>query len=547
MLKRDARNAEVISWFLAVIDKTKLNIVVLMVVQVLLGMSGVALAWFMREMIDQAVAKELDGFIHAAIVFVLIIVATISLRAFLRYMLELTRSTIENKFKAKVFGAALDGDYLKVSSVHSGEWMNRLTSDTVVVADGIATIVPEAAGMVAKIVGAVVLLVIMLPFFAALIVPGGVILLTFSYLFRRKLKELHKGVQEADGSLRIFMTEHLSNLLIVHSFGKTQLANSQAQDLMEGHKAKRMIRNKFSNICNIGFAALINGTYALGAIVCGYGILLGTISYGTFVAVIQLISQIQAPIANVTGYLPKYFAAIASGERLMDAVNGVTRDEQGEDTERQGFSGVEMENVSFSFDGLTNVLEDVNLTINPGDFIAISGVSGGGKSTLLRLLMGVYNPSSGHRICSGQKVFAYVPQGNQLMSGTIRQVLTFGDKELMENEDSLWSALSVACIDDVVRELDGGLDATIGEKGLGLSEGQIQRIAIARALVSNHPVLLLDEATASLDMDTERKLLNNLRELTDRTVVIVTHRPAAFDVCQRRYVVENGRVNQWTD
>jgi ATP-binding cassette subfamily B protein len=182
--------------------------------------------------------------------------------------------------------------------------------------------------------------------------------------------------------------------------------------------------------------------------------------------------------------------------------------------------------------------------VRKGEFLALAGPSGCGKSTLLKLLLCLYAPDSGELVmdthgksrpltAADRGLFAYVPQGNRLMSGTVRQALTFDDAEAMTREEKMWQALDTACAREFVAELPQGLDTVLGEQGAGLSEGQLQRLAVARAIFSGRPILLLDEATSALDGDAERRLLDNLRTMTDRTVVIVTHRPRALEVCDR--------------
>ena len=195
----------------------------------------------------------------------------------------------------------------------------------------------------------------------------------------------------------------------------------------------------------------------------------------------------------------------------------------------------------------------MNLEIRKGEYVAFTGHSGCGKSTILKLFMSLYSLDQGERyilseglhgsevrkpLTAGMRgLFAYVPQGNQLMSGTIREIVAFGNLERMKEEDALWQALQIACAEEFVRELDQGLETVLGERGCGLSEGQIQRIAIARALFSSRPILLLDESTSALDNGTERRLLANLRAMTDRTVLIITHRPEVLRICDKQIVM----------
>lgn len=351
----------------------------------------------------------------------------------------------------------------------------------------------------------------------------------------------------------------VTNLVIVKTFSKEQSALDEAVEKMALHKRARMKRNHFSNLCNVGFAMAMNGVYLLGAVFCGYGILHGTMSYGTFVAITQLIGQVQNPLANITGYFPKYYAMLASGERMQEAegfqIDATEKKSVGviRGFYEQDFKGFGIENASFTYQDGQMVLHNLNLNIQKGEYVAFTGTSGCGKSTLLKLLMCLYSLDAGERYMlsendkimldsSWRGLYAYVPQGNQLMSGTIREIIMFSDKKAMKNEEKLQWALKIACADEFVSELDQGLETELGERGMGLSEGQMQRIAIARAVFSEHPILMLDEATSSLDEVTERKVLENLRTMTDKTVLIVTHRLAVLDICDKQVEMSGGEV-----
>ena len=478
---------------------------------------------------------------------------------------------MENLFKERLTDALLAGDYQRISAIHSGEWMNRLTNDAVVVANGYAEIVPGLTGMAVKLVSALVMVTLLQPKFAGLLIPFGVLLILFTWLFRRRLKRLHKDVQEADGRSRVYLQERLESLLMIRSFAAEERTLVQARERMEAHKNARMRRNRFSNLCNVGFGAAMNGTYLLGVLWCGYGILTGTITFGTMTAVTQLVSQIQAPFANISGYLPRWYAMQASAERLMeaekhadDATDAMTLTEAVAFYEKLDAFG--LQNAGFVYypsaegmDGLTKenmpvVLKNVTLEVKRGEFVAFVGRSGCGKSTVLRLLTCVYGLDGGKRYwrltdgregeltAAWRRLFAYVPQGNALMSGTIREVVSFASPEESGMEEKLWQALRISCADGFVSELEQGLDTVLGERGKGLSEGQMQRLSVARAIFSGSPILLLDEATSALDEGTEKKLLENLRGLADRTVIIVTHRPAALEACDRVLSFEDGEI-----
>ena len=550
-------------WLWAVPKRKKLNILALAVIQALYGASGVLYALLLREIVDAATCGDSAGFWRYLIILLLLAAAQLGLRALIRWLTELTKSVFENIFKGRLLDTQLHRDFLRVNTVHSGEWLNRLTNDTKVLADGYVEIVPSLTGMVVKLLSALIMVVALEPRFAAILIPAGLVLLLFTWLFRRILKRLHKSVQEADGRLRVFLQERLGNMLIIRSFAAESQTMGEADRKMAEHRAARMKRNRFSNFCNIGFGAALSGMYLLGFGWCGYGILKGTISFGTMTAITQLLTQIQAPFANITGYLPRYYAMLASAERLMEA-EAFAGDGDGSQTlaalldfYEHELDAIGLRDASFTYyphtedaaeadkDGMPVVLEHLSLEIKKGETVAFTGHSGCGKSTALKLLMCVYQPDGGSRYycdlggrtgdltAAHRRLFAYVPQGNALMNGTIREVISFAEPGSAHDAARIEQALRIACADGFVSELANGVDTLLGERGAGLSEGQMQRLAIARAVFSGSPILLLDEATSALDADTEAQLLRNLRGMTDRTVVIVTHRPAALTICDR--------------
>ena len=550
-------------WLYSVPKGKKLYILALMMIQGLHGASGVLYALLLRNIVDCAAAHDRDGFLRYVISTIILVAVQISLRAMVRWLTELSKATFENLFKARLMRNILRKDFASVNAVHSGEWLNRLTSDTVVVADSYVEILPGLAGMIVKMVSAVIMMIVLDRRFACILLPCAVVMLLLTYGFRKVLKRLHKQVQECDGKLRVFMQERIGSMMMIRSFAAEEQTEQDAADRMNAHKSARMKKNRFSNLCNVGFQAAMNGMYLFGVCYCGYGILIGTISYGTLTAITQLISQIQAPFANITGYLPKYYAMTASAERLMEI------EDFSDDSDTAPLSIGEVSryyseelrsfgirNACFTYypavdsirklskADMPEVIKDVSVDIKKGEYVAFTGHSGCGKSTVLKLLMSIYRLDGGERYLIGSdgrkapltpqwhRLFAYVPQGNQLMSGTIREVVSFADSS-EDSAERVERALKITCAEEFVSALENGADTLLGERGTGLSEGQMQRIAIARAIYSESPVLLLDEATSALDERTEKQLLENLRSMTDKTVVIVTHRPAALEICDR--------------
>lgn len=560
-----------LQWLSIVTGKAKLLVGVLVAVQAVLSVSSIAFAFVLRRIINMAVDGVQGGFWASLALLVGILLGQIVLSAASRFLSEYTSAAVENRFKHRLFAALLTGNYASVTAVHSGEWMNRLTSDTTIIAGGVTQIVPGLIGMLVRLFGALAAILWLEPRFFWVLVPGGAAMLALTYGFRKILKRLHKNIQEADGTLRVFLQERLESLLIVRTFAKEQQTAAQAASLMEQHKAARMKRSNFSNLCNIGFAGAMNGAYLLGIGFCGYGILTGTMSYGNLMAIMQLVGQVQSPFANITGYLPRYYAMLASAERLMEAEAFAPDSEHPLAEEkvlefyRTKLTALRLEHASFTYQPpvraeeeqppMPVVLKDIDLTIRKGEYIAFTGPSGCGKSTVLKLLMCLYPLDAGSRTletisgtqpltAAWRSLFAYVPQGNQLLSCTIRDIVSFGDPCKAQDDAGILRALRIACAEDFVQKLEKGLDTMLGEHGQGLSEGQMQRIAIARAVFSEHPILMLDEATSALDEATAQQLLENLRRMTDKTVLMVTHRADQTEFFDRELSFSKDGIRQ---
>ena len=561
--QRQTNMTKPLRWLWRILAGTRWEVLCLLVLNVLSGGSGVALAWTLRNMIDRAVARDGAGFLRQGGLFLGVILLQLLLGALIRRTHEHASVTLENRLKKRLFETLLYKDYAAVTAVHTEEWMNRLVSDTTVTAGAIVSIVPQASGMLVMLVSAVSAVLVMLRAAVWAIVPAGVAISLMGYLFRKKLKVLHKDIRAADGRVRVTLSERLSELMIVRSFRREQTAVRQGEAAMEAYRAARMRRNRFANLASFAYGLLMRSLYAGAAVYCGYGILKGTVSYGTFVAVLQLVGQIQTPFANLSTYIPQYYAMIASAERLMEAEGFADDCPEGQlpqpkidELYSRSFRGLRFEDVSFAYTDRaepTRVLQHVTVTGQKGEIIVVAGPSGQGKSTLLKLLLCLYPVSGGRRLlvtAAGEKpltaahrgLFAYVPQGNRIFSGTVREALTFGDEDVPD--EAIWRALDIAAA-DFVRELPEGLDAMLGERGAGLSEGQLQRLAVARAILSGHPILLLDEATSALDERTEARLLDNLKRMTDKTVLIVTHRPRVRAISDRVWVLrEDGTATE---
>lgn len=549
------RDQDVLRWIIKTTGNLR-GIVLLSALQVVAALCGIGSVWLLRGVINAAVYGDEPHFRLYLAALAGITVAQIALRATARRSSESVSADAENRLKAHTYRVILTRDFAAVTAYHSGDLLNRLTSDTAVVAAGLAEIAPNMSGMLARLIGASVLLILLDAKFALLFLCGAVLLVAAARILRKKLKRLHKDVQDADGQVRSFLQETLENLLLLRTFSSEAHAGTAADEKMQAHRAARMRKLRLSNACSAGFSLAVNAGYLAGLLWCGVGILRGTITYGTLVAVLQLVGQIQGPVSGINGYLSRFYAMTASAERLVE-LESLPREPYAPmtDAERDDIyarmTHISMEHVTFAYpDDGEPVLRDAALSFRKGELLAIVGDSGIGKTTMLQLLLAV-RTGSGTLCCTTEDgsslpltartrpLFAYVPQTQLVLSGSVRDVVAGFSGSAVDEERLRW-ACRTACA-AFVEALPQGYDSPVGERGSHLSEGQLQRLNVARALYSQAPILLLDEATSALDADTERQLLENLRTMTDRTLLLVTHHAAVVSACDRAVTLRGGQ------
>ena len=545
-------NGKTLRWIWDVSGKAKKNVFLLVAVKILHSMTGVLYALLLQQVVDSA-TKQIERPLWVSLAwFAGLIVLTIVLQAVVRYLSEKSKAKLEKTFRQRLFAQLLSRDYAGVCGTHTGEWMNRMTSDVNVVVNGVTQIAPDFSGSMIRILSAAAALTLMVPGLVIALMIGGVAIAVVSVAFRKKLKTYHTKIQSADGKVRSFLQESLQGLPVIHSFNREQGMQDAAGELMDEHLKIRLKRMHFVNFCNVVIRSALQGAQFLGVALCGWMILQGQITYGAMSAILHLVSQLESPLAGISKYIPQYYSMIGSAERLMepesyaaDAEKTPKSPEEIREFYKNDFAALHLSDVSFAYkdNEKLKVLNDVCFTLKKGQSLAITGQSGCGKSTLLKLLLGLYKIDQGQvsleTVCGQQipldtayrSLFAYVPQGNLLFSGTVREMLSFSDQNLMHDDEALWNALRVAAADEIIAQRPEGLDAVLGEGGRGFSEGQIQRLAIARAILFQRPILLFDEATSSLDEETERKVLQNIKEMTGYTVILVTHKEASRSAC----------------
>lgn len=550
-----------IRWLIQRIHKRIPALLLMSGVHVLQALFGV---WFVlgtRTVIDCAVSGEQELFAEACLKQFLIILCVLVCLTLFRHLKEKLNAELDRDWKQQLLHGLLHGEYMSVSDYHSAELMNRMNNDVRVVDEGLLTILPSVSGLLTRLFAAVAVLVTLDPVFTFVIACLGCLMIVITGLLRGHLKELHKRVSEQDGRVSGLLQETMEKLLLVQAMDVSDEVERRTALVLDERYQMQRRRKNVSLLANTGVSVMSYGAGFLALAWCAFRLLQGTMSFGTLTAVTQLVSQLQSPFVGLSGVYPKYVAMIASAERLMELESIPSEpdaDSLDLDVLYHEMSDLAGQGLCFSY-GRTSSSDDqmilcgASFKLSKGSFAVVTGSSGIGKSTLLKLLLGIYPLHSGELYLqtkqsrvkldrSTRKLFAYVPQGNLLFSGSIKENLTIVKPDASKEELDL--AVYVSAMDEFLPELSHGLDTVIGENGAGLSEGQAQRLAIARAVLGGAKILLLDECTSALDQETEKLVLQRLKSLQDRTCIAVTHRPAAMELCDCQLQVSNGLIVQ---
>lgn len=536
-------------WITGKIRKRIPALAVMTVSHVGSALLGVAFALLCKNMIDYALAKDADRFLQACLIQGLVIAGMLVCTVLYRHLHGRLAADIDRDLKKDLFARLLAGDYASVSGYHTGDLMNRLGQDVRAVHEGILGVVPNAAAMVAKLIVAIAVLAVLEPIFTVIVCAVGVLLLVLTGLLRPKVKAIHKQVSEQEGMVTGFLQETLEKLLMVQALDVTEQIRKRADGLLAGRYRAQMKRKNVSLLTNTAVNFFVNIAGFAALIWCAFGLFAGTLSVGGLTAVTQLVSQLQRPFIGMSGIFPQYTAMLACAERLMELEEIEIEDEPMAELP-QGITAIGAQALSFRYDRDT-VFDAASFSMPMQGFAVVTGSSGIGKSTLLKLMLGMIHPHKGNLYVetaegrtvlgrSTRRLFAYVPQGNLLLSGTLRENLTLVKPNA--TEDEIEQAVFVSAMDEFLQTLPQGLETVVGENAAGLSEGQSQRLAIARAVLGGAPILLLDECTSALDETTEKTVLKRLRDLAGRTCIAVTHRPAAREIADRALVIADGQI-----
>lgn len=534
-------NSSAICWIGKGIKHFLPGIILISAINIAAALLGIALAFISRQVIDM----HSSGTLNHAFLLGIALFGTAASQIALSGLTSLINVRVSGKItiamRRHLFSVLVHKQYANISKYHSGELLNRFTSDIDVIVTAAASTLPSAVSIITKVIAGTAALAILNPTLAAIVVVAGTLLPFCGRFISRKYKYLHKLVQQTEGASRSFLQESFANLIVIKSFRSEQPFLERLDEYMQENLRVKIKRNFISVVISV----IMNSFFTLGY----YGVLLwgaiqfsNGLTFGTLNAYLQLISQLRAPLQNISGILPQYYSAIASAERLMEIEQLENEPETAKDGQldelKKQFASIEVENVAFAYDNEL-ILKNCSFSVTKNKITALTGESGCGKSTLFRLILGLYEPIGGKITINGcipvnsstRGLFAYVPQGNMILSGTVRENITMCNSDIPD--EAVEKAAKAAEIYDYIISLPDGFETKLSERGGGLSEGQIQRISIARALLSEAPVLLLDEATSALDEATETRVLSNIKQLTDKTVIFITHRNTSISVCDR--------------
>ena len=525
------------------------RIIIICILNVIISLISLGTTIATKFLIDSAIVSDMHAIKVCGAVLLSLIIFECLVYVTLSILHSNASAKLQRNMQSMLLREFLVKDYADIKGYHSGELVNRFFSDVAVVRNGLTSIMPETISMAVSFLGAAIILIVMDWRFIILLIVGGFLGLGIVLAFREPMKTRHKRMQEAEDALHASAQEALANIRLIKASTSEKRTFRYIGIRQAGLEAEQIRRGRFSAFMNHGMGLVFDISWFLCMMWGCICISRGSLTYGSLAAIIQLIGRIQGPIANAVTIAGSAYGVVSSAERLHE-ITGLHSEKQGETL--KDFDSIELRDITFQYnDGNEEVLQDISCEIQKGEFVALTGISGGGKSSLFQLLLGIYQPTVGevlfhlgnkevHASRGTRGLFAYVPQGNTLFSGTLRDNLVMFTDEVSEQE--IQEACRTACIEDLVSEI--GYDAAIGERGVGLSEGQAQRVGIARALRSKAPILLLDEATSALDEETEARLLANISEMRDKTCIIVTHRKAALSICDYVMHLENGRMTK---
>ena len=533
----------------------------LIVIYIVIGLFATGLALAASLVTKNLINEVIGGKISAAAValYVFLGLSGIAVSALNRRLSAKISLRVNNEIRADVFGKFISTTWEEVSAFHSGDLLNRINGDVSTVADSVIGWIPSVTIKSAQFIGAIAIICYYdaaMALLSLISIPAAALI---SSLLLRKMRSYGTKIREAGSELMSFFEESLQNIQTVKAFGLSQSLDGRLAQLQKIYYDTSLEYNALSVKVTSGMSVLGLFVSYLCMGWCIFRLFTGAIDIGTMVLFIQLSSYLSSSISSLISSVPTVISATVSAGRIISVLN-LPREEEDESLAALEIADfgeapeIEFRDVSFGYKNGGKVFSEVNLTVAPGEFAAFVGPSGGGKTTLLRLLLGLVKPQSGKATLSAKgktteissvtrRIFTYVPQEKAMFSGTVAEMLRLFSPEATDEEIN--AALKAACAYDFVAAPPEGINTPLGERGAGFSVGQYQRLAIARAVLRNAPVLLLDEATSALDLETERRVLENITALCrGKTLIVMTHRESVLPLCDSVYRISGGKVEK---
>lgn len=500
-----------------------------------------------KRAIDIATGESEGSIAVTGVIIGALMLTEIASRSINRWIHAVIGVEVRNKMRLKIFSRLLRGEWLHLQKHHTGDLVNRLEGDVNNITSLITETIPATLVVLVQLLASFTILFSMSPILAVSVLVALPVAMLASNFYVRKMRKLNREVRDSDSRIQEVLQESLQHKALIKALEQNDSTEEQLTNLQKKLQGQIRNRTKFSlgaySFTQLGFAT----GYLIAFIWGVQGLATGIVSFGSLSAYLQLVGLIQRPTMDISRFIPSIVSSFTAAERLYE-LEDIPEEEQGESIMLQGIAGVRFKGVNFKYDGESrHIFNNFSYDFAPNSCTAIVGETGTGKTTLIRLLVALINPQEGEvEIYDKQKSyksstltrcnFVYIPQGNSLISGTIRDNLLMGNPAATEKE--MMQALHIACA-DYVTELPQGIDTELSEQGGGLSEGQAQRIAVARSILRPGSILILDEVTSALDEETEKEMLHRLTSSqAGKTLIFVTHRPAIIQYCDNVLRIE---------
>lgn len=519
-------------------------------INAIIGLLGVMVSltvvWGMQHAIDVSSHVISGSIVMAVVVLGILFFADFGLHVASIWVRNLLGIKAQNRMQQQLLDRMLRSEWKGRDSYHSGDVLNRLEFDVTNVVTFLTETIPNSLSTLTLFIGAFTYLALMDWRLAIVIIAMVPFFILLSRVYVRQMRRLVKDVRTSDSKVQSVLQESIQHRVLIKTLESDDFIVNRLETTQNKLRKKVVKKTKFS----IFSSTVLQFGFVLGYLIAfawaAFRLSAGTLTFGGMTAFLQLVNKIQSPARQLTQLVPAFVSVFTAAERLME-LEEVPLEKQGDAIELEAPCGIKLNNISYQyFDADTPVIKDLSFDFHPGSCTAVLGETGSGKTTLIRILLALLKPISGSVEIYGREErmnlnplmrtnFVYVPQGNTLMSGTIRENLKMGKENATEEEMN--KALKKSCAAFVLN-LPNGLDTVCSEQGGGLSEGQAQRIAIARSLLRDKSIMIFDEATSALDPETEKQLLKNILAHHDKTVIFITHRPAVVEYCNQVLTIE---------